>query len=102
VICCGLICYGWRALGVALSRGLDLQGPAVRWLVCVSYAMLAAVSARMIVLPSGALADTPDVARYVSCAAALAVFLIFRRNVLAGTTAGFATLVGFQYAVAAG
>lgn len=94
IACSAAICYGWRALGVALSRGFDPDGALVRWLTCVSYAMLAAVAARIIVLPSGALAAAPDLARYLSCAAALGVFLAFRRNVVAGTGAGFAALVG--------
>ena len=97
VFCAAAVCYGWRALGVALSQGLDRDGPAVQWLTCVSYAMLAAVAARMIALPSGALATTPDAARYGACLVALAVFLLFRRNVLAGTAAGFVVLIGLNH-----
>lgn len=96
VFCAAAVCYGWRALGVPLSRGLDRDGAAVRWLTSVSYAMLAAVAARMIVLPTGALAAVPDVARYAACGAAFAVFLVFRRNVLAGTATGFLVLLGLN------
>ena len=96
VLAAAAVCYLWRALGVPLSRGLDRDGAAVRWLTCVSYAMLAAVAARMIVLPTGALEETTDLARYAACAAALAVFLLFRRNALAGTAAGFAALVALN------
>ena len=96
VLCAAAVCYGWRALGVPLSRGLDRDGAAVRWLTCVSYAMLAAVAARMIVLPTGALAATSDAARYAACGAAFAVYLIFRRNVLAGTAVGFIVLIGLN------
>ena len=101
VFSCAAVCYGWRALGVALSQGLDRDGTAVQWLTCVSYAMLAAVAARMIVLPSGALAATPDPARYGACLVALAVFLILRRNVLAGTAAGFAVLIALDHWIGA-
>lgn len=93
VLCSGLICYGWRAMGVFLSHGLDPNGAVVRWLTCVSYAMLAAVAVRMIALPTGALAEVPDASRYAACAAALAVFLLRRKGVFAGTAAGFGTLV---------
>lgn len=96
VLSSGLICYAWRALGVTLSRGLDANGGLARWLTCVSYAMLAAVGARMIILPSGALAASPDLARYGACAVALGVFLALRRGVLAGTAAGFAALLAFN------
>lgn len=96
VLSSGLICYAWRALGVTLSRGLDPRGEVARWLTCVSYAMLAAVGARMIILPSGALAASPDLYRYGACAVALAVFLALRGGVLAGTAAGFLALLALN------
>lgn len=96
VLSSGLICYGWRALGVTLSHSLDPDGALARWLTCVSYAMLAAVVARMIILPSGALAASTDLVRYGACAVALGVFLALRRGVLAGTAAGFLALLAFN------
>lgn len=96
VLCSGLICYSWRAMGVALSRGLNPGGALVRWLTCVSYAMLAAIAARMIALPTGALAEVPDVSRYAACAAALAVFLLRRKGVFAGTATGFGVLIALN------
>lgn len=97
VLCSALICYGWRAMGVFLSHGLDSDGAAVRWLTCVGYAMLAAVAARMIALPTGALAEVPDTTRYAACAAALAVFLLRRKGVFSGTAAGFTTLIALNF-----
>lgn len=96
VLASGAVCYGWRALGVGLSHGLESDGTLVRWLTCVSYAMLAAVAVRMIVLPSGVLAQTGDAARYIACAVAVATFLLCRRSVIAGTGAGFCALILFN------
>lgn len=96
VLASGAVCYGWRALGVGLSHGLDPNGLLSRWLTCVSYAMLAAVAVRMIVLPSGVLAQTGDAARAIASFMAIAVFLVFRRNVIAGTGAGFLVLTGWN------
>lgn len=92
-----LVCYFWRALGVALSNRLDEAGPLVRWVGCVAYAMLAATFARLIVLPSGALAEAPLDHRLLGCAAALAAFYLLRRSVLAGTASGVAVVVGLAY-----
>ncbi len=92
-----LACYFWRALGVALSSRVDASGPLIHWVGCVAYAMLAATFARLIVLPSGALAEAPLDHRLLGCAAALAVFHGLRRNVLAGTVSGVAVVIGLAY-----
>ena len=92
-----LACYFWRALGVALSNRVDAGGPVIRWAGCVAYAMLAAAFARIIVLPTGALAAAPLDHRLLGCVAALTAFYALRRNVLAGTAAGVAVVIALTY-----
>ena len=92
-----LACYFWRALGVALSRQIDAGAPFIRWIGCVAYAMLAATFVRMIILPTGTLAEAPLDHRLLGCAAALAAFLGLRRNALAGTVSGVAVVIGLAY-----
>jgi branched-subunit amino acid transport protein len=80
--------YMWRALGVALSGRIDADGPVVRWVGCVAYAVLAALIARMILLPVGSLGDTPVSIRLVAAALALGVFYLARRHLLIGVLTG--------------
>jgi branched-subunit amino acid transport protein len=87
------VTYVWRGLGVALGGGLSLDSAMFRWVSAVAYAMLAGLIARMIVLPLGALAETPLSHRLLAAAAALAVFLLSRRNMLLGVAAGAIALV---------
>ena len=66
--------YVWRALGVALSGRIDPTGPVFEWVGCVAYALLAALIARMIVMPVGPLEATDLGSRLISAAIALVAF----------------------------
>src|SRR5262249_23055492 len=57
------VTYAWRGIGVLLSGRIDAEGPLFRWIGAVAYALLAALIARMIVLPIGPLAATALVDR---------------------------------------
>ena len=87
------VTYVWRGLGVALGGGLSLDSAMFRWISAVAYAMLAGLIARMIVLPLGALAETPLSHRLLAAGCALAIFLLSRRNMLLGVFAGAGALV---------
>lgn len=89
--------YIWRALGVALSGRIDPDGPVVRWVGCVAFAVLAALIARMILLPFGSLADTSVTIRLAAAALALGVFYAARRNLVVGVAAGGIALTLLSY-----
>ena len=91
------VTYAWRGLGVALSGRLDTNSPLFVWVSCVAYALLAALIARMIVLPFGLVADTATLDRVVAALAALLVFFATRRNILLGAAAGAGSLVLFTW-----
>jgi branched-subunit amino acid transport protein len=88
------VTYGWRWLGTALAGRLRADSAAMQWAGCVAHALLAALIARMIVLPVGPLEGTPLAARLAGVAVAVAVFFWLGRNILAAVTAGAATVAG--------
>jgi branched-subunit amino acid transport protein len=51
--------YLCRAIGVKLAGHIDTESEVFKWLSCVTYAMLAALTVRLIVMPSGMLATVP-------------------------------------------
>lgn len=53
---CALITYLWRGPGVLISNRLDPGSAAFTGISCVAYAMIAGLIARVLVMPSGALA----------------------------------------------
>ena len=90
---CGAATYLWRGPGVLLSAGIDPRSEAFTWIACVAYAIIAGVVSRMLVMPTGALAETTALERALGSAAALgAYFWLTRRNLLVGVAAGAAVL----------
>ncbi len=93
-----LVTYFWRFLGVLLSGRIDVGSPLFQWVGAVSYALLAALIARMIVLPLGPPLDaTPLAYRLVATVLALAVFFATRRNLLLGVIGGAGGLILLRF-----
>lgn len=93
VLLSAVVTYAWRCIGVALSGRIDPDGAAIRWVGAVAYALLAGLIARMIVLPQGPLLDTAMTDRIAAAVVAVTIFLVTRRNMLAGVAAGAGVLV---------
>ena len=86
---CGLATYAFRGLGTLLSGELRAESEAFAWVSCVAYAMIAGLIVRMLLMPTGALAETTPVERAAGTAVALATyFALTRRNLFAGVFAG--------------
>jgi branched-subunit amino acid transport protein len=86
---CGVATYLWRGPGVLLSARVDPSSAAFIWVSCVAYAIIAGVVARMLLMPSGVLAEATALERATGTAAALGVyFVLTRRNLFAGVAAG--------------
>jgi branched-subunit amino acid transport protein len=90
---CGAATYLWRGPGVLISAGIKPDSKAFTWVSCVAYAIIAGVVSRMLVMPTGALAETTLVERAIGSAAALgAYFWLTQRNLFVGVAAGAAAL----------
>lgn len=94
--------YVWRGAGAALAQRIGVGGAAFEWFSCVAYAMLAALVARLILLPGGMLSETPLVDRVGATAFGLFLFFAFRRQIFVGTIGGLAAFVALAYLRAEG
>lgn len=92
VLGCGAATFLWRGLGVVVVRRIDPQGAFFRWVVCVSYAMVAGLIFRMIVLPESDLALVALPQRLAAVAIAFGAYFAFRRRLVAGVLAGSLSL----------
>lgn len=93
LLACGLATYLWRGPGVLIAVRLDPKGEAFAWISCVAYAIIAGLVSRMLILPTGALAETTAVERALGSAVALTVyFRLSKRNLLAGVLAAAVAL----------
>lgn len=90
---CGLATYLWRGPGVLISAGIDPKGELSTWISSVACAIIAALVPRMLVMPTGVLAETTFVERAIGAAVALtAYFWLTARNLFVGVLAGGAAL----------
>ncbi len=94
----GAVTYASRGLGVLLSGRLNTDGLVFRWVAAVAYALLAALIARLIVVPLGPLQATSLPDRLVAAALALAVYLVTKHNLMLGVAAGGTALALLQVA----
>ena len=67
--------YICRAAGVKLSGHIHQDSEVFRWLSAVTYAMVAALTVRMILMPLGLLATVPLWLRVLICALSIAVMV---------------------------
>jgi branched-subunit amino acid transport protein len=89
--------YVWRFLGALLSRKVDPDGVAFRWVTCVSYAMLAGLISRMVFVPVGSLTEVPLWIRLVGILIGILVYVLSRRQVLWGVGSGLVVFVALTY-----
>ncbi len=86
--------YVWRVIGVFFAARIDPQGAVFVWVTCVSYALLAALIARMVVMPVGPLVETPMPSRLLGIIVGLAVFFLAGRRLLVAVGFGLAVFIG--------
>lgn len=84
----------WRSLAVLAGRNIEDGSPLLRWVRAVATALLAAVVARLLFAPAGALAAVPLALRLGAVAGGVAGFVLARRSVFAGVLVGEVILIG--------
>ncbi len=92
VLGCFAATFFWRLLGVIVVKKIDPDGPIFEWVTCVSYAMVAGLVFRMIMMPGSELANVPLIIRIAALGFAFSAYFVFRRMLLAGVLAGSVSL----------
>ena len=92
VLGCIAATFFWRLLGVIVVRKIDPDGAIFEWVTCVSYAMVAGLIFRMIMMPESELASVPLFIRIAAVGIAFGAYFVFRRMLLAGVLAGSVSL----------
>lgn len=83
----------WRVLGVIMGKGIKDDSEIFQWVRMVATALVAAVVAKLILVPSGALATVPLWGRAGAIAAGCTVVVITRGSILWGLVVGELTLI---------
>ena len=88
VLACAAATFVWRALGVLVVRRINAAGAFFQWITCVSYAMVAGLVFRMIILPESDLSSVPLTIRIAAVGIAFGAYYGFKRRLVAGVLAG--------------
>ena len=89
--------YAWRGLGVLLSGRLSQDSPLFQWITCVTYAMVAALVVRMIVLPVGLLSEISLTQRLIATAIALGLMIKLKNGLVPALASGTLLIVAFSW-----
>ena len=95
VLGCGAATFVWRALGVVVVKRIDANGAFFQWITCVSYAMVAGLIFRMIIMPESELANVSLPIRIAALVMAFGAYFVFQRRLVAGVLAGGLSLSAF-------
>lgn len=83
----------WRWAGLVIGRGVDETSELLAWVRAVATATLAAVVAKLLFFPGGALALIPLDWRAGALLAGCLAYAAAKRSVLAGVVVGEATII---------
>jgi len=82
IIVTSLATYLSRFLGVLSSEKIKETSKIYRWFNCLAYSTLAALIARMIIFPSGALAEVDYLIRIIVLILSILIFYVGKRNLV--------------------
>ena len=82
-----------RALGVVGAGRLEEDTALFRWVGCVAFAIAAGLMAKILFLPSGALAEAAISSRLGGVAVGLLIFFVFGRRILWSLGAGLSAFL---------
>ena len=80
ILVTSLATYVSRFLGVLSSVRIKEESRVFRWFNCLAYATLAALIARTIIFPVGALSDAGYLSRVLVVLLSLGIFFISKKN----------------------
>ena len=80
ILITALATFSSRVLGVISSERIKENSKLFRWFNCLAYSTLAALIARTIIFPVGALSDASYLSRIIVVLFCLFIFFISKRN----------------------
>ena len=80
ILVTSLATFSSRLLGVISSKGIKETSKLFRWFNCLAYSTLAALIARTIIFPVGALSDANYLSRSTVVLFCLFIFFISKKN----------------------
>ena len=81
--------FASRFLGILTAENLSDNSKLFDWFNCVAYSILAALTARMIIFPAGALLESTLLIRLIVISISIVVFMYSKKNLVLPTIISF-------------
>ena len=82
ILVTSLATFSSRFLGVVTSEKIKEDSKVFRWFNCLAYSTLAALIARIIIFPSGALSEVDYFVRFIVIISSIFVFYLTKKNLV--------------------
>ena len=82
ILVTSLATYLSRFLGVVSAEKIKENSKIFRWFNCLAYSTLAALIARIIIFPSGALSEVDYFVRFITIISSILVFYLTKKNLV--------------------
>ena len=80
--------YGWRFVGVLVAGRIEEGSKYFTWITCVAYSIAAGLMMKLLVVPTGVLADTSLADRAIAFFAAVSIFYLIKRRLVPALAVG--------------
>ena len=82
ILVTSLATFSSRFLGVVTSEKIKEDSKVFRWFNCLAYSTLAALIARIIIFPSGALSEVDYFVRFIVIISSILIFYLTKKNLV--------------------
>tara|TARA_B110000014_G_C20040523_1_gene540815 strand:- start:594 stop:920 length:327 start_codon:yes stop_codon:yes gene_type:complete len=82
ILVTSLATFSSRFLGVITSEKIKENSKMFRWFNCLAYSTLAALIARIIIFPSGALSEVDYLVRFIVIISSILIFYLTKKNLV--------------------
>ena len=82
ILVTSLATFSSRFLGVITSEKIKENSKIFRWFNCLAYSTLAALIARIIIFPSGALSEVDYFVRFITIISSILIYYLTKKNLV--------------------
>ena len=82
ILLTSLATFSSRLFGVITSEKIKENSKIFRWFNCLAYSTLAALIARIVIFPSGALAEVDYLVRFIVIFVTISIFYFTKKNLV--------------------
>ena len=82
ILVTSLATFSSRILGVITSEKIKENSKIFRWFNCLAYSTLAALIARIIIFPSGALSEVDYFVRFITIISSILIYYLTKKNLV--------------------